>query len=66
VRLFYVGSGLAKADHSSRESYRLCKKDHGTEKETRAQQWAVVSLMNEMKQTSTAKRRMGLEDDHEL
>jgi hypothetical protein len=35
------------ADHSSKESYRLCKNDYGTEEEARTQQRAVESLMNE-------------------
>jgi hypothetical protein len=39
--------GLAKADHSSEDSYGLYKKDYKTEEETRAQQWAVEPLMNE-------------------
>jgi hypothetical protein len=29
---------LGRADHSSKESYRVCKKDYETEKEARAQQ----------------------------
>jgi hypothetical protein len=36
--VLYVGSGLAMADHSPKESYRLRKKDHETEEETRTQQ----------------------------
>jgi hypothetical protein len=31
----YVAA-LRRADHSSKESYRLCKKDYETEEETRA------------------------------
>jgi hypothetical protein len=39
---------LRRADHSSKESYRLCKKkDYITEVEARAQQRAVEPLMNE-------------------
>jgi hypothetical protein len=38
---------LRRADHSSKESYRLCKKDYETEEEARAQQKSVDSLMNE-------------------
>jgi hypothetical protein len=38
---------LRRADPPSKESYRLCKKDYETEEEPRAQQRAVVSLMNE-------------------
>jgi hypothetical protein len=37
---------MRRADYSSKESYRLCKKDCETEDETRAQQRAVVPLMN--------------------
>jgi hypothetical protein len=29
---------LRRADHSSKESYRLCKKDYETEEEARAKQ----------------------------
>jgi hypothetical protein len=29
---------LRRADHSSKEAYRLCKKDYETEEEARAQQ----------------------------
>jgi hypothetical protein len=38
---------LRRVDHSSKESYRLCKKGNGTEEEARAQQRAVEPLMNE-------------------
>jgi hypothetical protein len=40
---------LRRADHSSKDSYRLCKKDYETEEEARAQQKAAEPLMNEMK-----------------
>jgi hypothetical protein len=40
-------AALRQADHSSKESYRLCKKEYGTEEEARAQQRAVEPLMNE-------------------
>jgi hypothetical protein len=39
---------LQRADHSSKESYRLCKRDYGTEEEARAQKRAVEPLMNEL------------------
>jgi hypothetical protein len=42
-----VGSGLAFADHWSKESYHLCKKYYETEEEARAQQSAVKPLLNE-------------------
>jgi hypothetical protein len=42
----YVAA-LRRADHSSKESYRLRKNDYGTEEEARAQQGAVEPLMDE-------------------
>jgi hypothetical protein len=39
---------LRRADHSSKEPYRLCKKDYETEEEARVQESAVESLKNEM------------------
>jgi TolB-like protein len=38
---------LLRTDHSSKESYHLCKKDYETEEEARAQKIAVEPLMNE-------------------
>jgi hypothetical protein len=40
-------AALRRANHSSKESYRLCKKDYETEEEMRAQQRAVEPLMSE-------------------
>jgi hypothetical protein len=40
-------AALRRADHSSKESYHLCKKDYETEEEARAQQMALEPLMNE-------------------
>jgi hypothetical protein len=37
---------LRRTDHLSKESYRPCKKDYGTEEEAREQQRAVEPLMN--------------------
>jgi hypothetical protein len=39
-------AALRRPGHSSKECYRLCKKDDGTEEEARAQQRAVEPLMN--------------------
>jgi hypothetical protein len=39
-------AALRLADHSSKEPYRLCKKDYGTEEEARAQQRAAEPLTN--------------------
>jgi hypothetical protein len=36
---------LRRADHSSKESYHLCKKDYETEDKARAKQRAVESLL---------------------
>jgi hypothetical protein len=40
-------TALRQADHSSKESYHLCKKDYETEEEARAQQKAVEPMMDE-------------------
>jgi hypothetical protein len=40
-------AALRKADHSSKESYRLFKKDYIPEEKIKAQQTAVEPLMNE-------------------
>jgi hypothetical protein len=40
-------AALRRTDHSSKEFYRLCKKDYVTEEEARAQQRAVEPLMYE-------------------
>jgi hypothetical protein len=42
-----VGSGHAKADHSSKESYSLCEKYCETEEEARAQERALEPFINE-------------------
>jgi hypothetical protein len=41
-----LGRALRLADHSSKDCYRLCKKDYGTEEEARAQQRALEPLVN--------------------
>jgi hypothetical protein len=47
-------AAMRRADHSSKESYRVCKKDYETEEEATAQQRAVEPLINEwMKRTSS-------------
>jgi hypothetical protein len=46
VLSFVLVAALRRADHSSKESYRLRKKDYETE-EARAQQRAIEPLMNE-------------------
>jgi hypothetical protein len=40
-------AALRRADHSSKESYRLCTKYYETEEDIRAQQRAVEPLVNE-------------------
>jgi hypothetical protein len=40
-------AGLRGADHSSKQSYRLCRNDYEIEEEARAQQRAVELLINE-------------------
>jgi hypothetical protein len=39
---------LRRADHSSKESYHICKKDYETEEDATAQQRAVEPLMIEL------------------
>jgi hypothetical protein len=38
---------LRRADHSSKESYRLCKKDYENEEEARAQQKGCRAIKEE-------------------
>jgi hypothetical protein len=40
-------AALRRADQSSKESYRLCKKDYETEEDAMVQQRAVEQLTNE-------------------
>jgi hypothetical protein len=46
VYFVFVLSCVRRADHSSKESYRLCKVDYDTEEEARALQRVVEPLMN--------------------
>jgi hypothetical protein len=39
---------LRRADHSSKESYYLCKKNHETEEQANYQQMVVEPFMNEL------------------
>jgi hypothetical protein len=41
-------AALRRADNSSKEAYRVCKKDYETVEEARAKQRAVEPLMNEI------------------
>jgi hypothetical protein len=38
---------MRRADHSSKQSYRLCKNDYETEERARAQKRAVVPMIDE-------------------
>jgi hypothetical protein len=54
VRLCCVSvAALRRADHSSKESYRLVKKDYETKEEARAQQRAAEPLLNETNEWMT-------------
>jgi hypothetical protein len=46
-------AALRRADPSSKESYRLCKKGYETEEEARAQQRTVEPLTNERTRNNT-------------
>jgi hypothetical protein len=45
--LFVLSCALRQADDSSKEPYRLCKKDQEIKEEARVQQRNGVSLLNE-------------------
>jgi hypothetical protein len=59
----YVAA-LRRADHSSKGSYRLCKKYYGTEEEARAQKRAVEPLMKEWTNISGMGKRSTLSIYH--
>jgi hypothetical protein len=54
---------LRRAEHSSKESYLLCKKDYGTGVEARAQQRDVESMMNEMDEMKMDFSERGCENE---
>jgi hypothetical protein len=45
--VFVLPCVLRRADSTSKESYRLCKKDDESEEEARVQRRSVQTLMNE-------------------